>query len=116
MKGGLIAGTACALGGMVAGPPGMAIGGALGGCAAAAFASSNMRPLSQVINSDMPVERKDELVDSVRSILTGVEVTDAMELIALVQGNTMLKARIAQEMVGFFTNQMNMNVQSQVPQ
>ena len=75
-----------------------------------------MRPLSAVIANEMEPHRRDELVESVRNILGSAEPADAMELIALVQGNAMLKARIAQEMVTFFTNQMNMNVRSQVGQ
>ncbi len=49
-KGGLIAGIACAMGGLVAGPPGLAVGGAVGGGIAYGLARDKFKPLSKVRN------------------------------------------------------------------
>ena len=53
LKGSLIAGGACALGGLVLGPPGLAIGGAVGGGIAYCLTKDKFKPLSHVILYDM---------------------------------------------------------------
>ncbi len=128
VKGGLIAGLACALGGVLLGPPGLAIGGTVGGFAAAYLSREQLKPLSQVMSthlkknpcflmlptqviSDMPVERQRQLVSVVGELIRNLDPADALELIALVQGSSMLKAKIAKEMVTYFASEMNVQVQ-----
>lgn len=52
-EGSLIAGGTCALGGLVLGPPGLAIGGAVGGGIAYCLAKDTFKPLSHVILYEM---------------------------------------------------------------
>jgi len=94
---------------VLAGPPGLAVGGALGGCAAAWLAQGRFVPVSQAV-ADLPEERRRELAAAVRGVLDGAEARDAAELLALVQGNTLLKARIAQELCTFFVSRMNVAI------
>ena len=106
-KGGLIAGVSCAVGGLIAGPPGLAVGGAAGGCLAAYVAGNSFKPLSAVILYDMkPIDQKG-LVDAVQNIIQNVDVMDAMELIALIQGSNALKAKVLREITTYCTQQMN---------
>ncbi len=113
-KGGLIAGVCCAIGGILGGPPGLAVGGAVGGCAAAYAASGRFKPVSQVVE-ELPEERRQELVEAVRRIVAGFDAADAAELLALVQGNALLKAKIAQEMVTFLGSHLNVPIIQQQP-
>ena len=111
VKGGLIAGTSCAVGGLLLGPMGLAVGGAVGGAAAAYMAQNAFRPVSTVIMHEMREEQRDQLVAAVRNVLNDADGMDAAEILALVQGSNALKARIASELFTFFARQMNMNVQ-----
>ena len=43
---------------------------------------------------DMQPLDQEKLVDAVRNIVEGVDIQDAVELMALVQGNPVLKAKI----------------------
>ena len=108
-KGGLIAGASCFVGGVVGGPAGLAVGGALGGAAAAFMARDKFKPVSEVL-AELPEERREALAEAVRRILGTVDAGDAVELVALVQGNALLKAKIAQEMVTFLAAQVNVPV------
>ena len=106
-KCGLIAGVSCAVGGLIAGPPGLAVGGAAGGCLAAYLAGNSFKPLSSVILYEMkPIDQKG-LVDAVQNIIQNVDVMDAMELIALIQGSNALKAKVLGEITTYCTQQMN---------
>ncbi len=59
----------------------------------------------------MGSERQRELVSVVTTIIHDLDPTDAVELVALVQGSSMLKAKVTQEMVTFFANNMNTQIQ-----
>ena len=65
-KGGLIAGGACAIGGLLLGPPGLALGGAVGGCVAAYMSSNKFKPVSSVILYDMKPEVQQRLILTVQ--------------------------------------------------
>ncbi len=108
-KGGLIAGVGCFAGGVLGGPVGLAVGGAVGGCVAAYLSQGKFKPASEIV-AEMPEDKRKELAEAVRRILGNAEVSDAMEMVALVQGNALLKAKIAQEMVTFISSQMGVQV------
>ena len=109
-KGALVTGGVAGLGGLVLGPMGLALGGAVGGALAAWIAQDKFKPLLQVIMEDMREEQRMKMVDSLRNVLTNIEPTDALTLVAVVQGNQALKTRLAQEMVTFLSSQCNIYV------
>lgn len=110
VKGGVIAGAACTIGGVLLGPPGLAIGGAIGGCLAYVFGNGKFRPVSDVIMHDMRNEDRQQLVHSVQRILADLDPADAMHLLVLINGNAALKGRVITEVTNFFQNQMNMAI------
>lgn len=108
-KGGLIAGVTSALGGLILGPLGLAVGGTLGGLLAYA-ASEPYKPVSQVIMYEMRPVDQEKLVGAVRNLVEGFDIQDAIELVALVQGNPVLKAKVIAEMTTFFKHQLDMQL------
>ena len=106
-KGGLIAGVSCAVGGLIAGPPGLAVGGAAGGCLAAYWAGNSFKSLSTVILYEMkPIDQK-ALVNAIQNIIQNVDAMDAIELLALLQGSNALKAKILSEVTTYCQQQLN---------
>ena len=53
---------------------------------------------------DMQPLDQEKLVDAVRNIVEGVDIQDAVELMALVQGNPVLKAKIVAGMFAHLHN------------
>jgi len=111
VKGGLITGSIASVGGVILGPPGLAIGGAIGGIIATIWAGNTFRPVSQVI-VEMRDSDKQRLAAAVQNIVSNLDAGDAMTLLALIQGNELLKARVMTEMLGFLRNQMSYSVNS----
>jgi len=109
-KGGLLAGGAATLGGLLLGPPGLAIGGAVGGCLAMYIANDKFRPVALVLTEDMTLAQQQKLVGAVTNIVSNLDAGDAMELIAIVQGNELLKARVMSEMCSFLRSNLSMHV------
>jgi alpha-galactosidase/6-phospho-beta-glucosidase family protein len=68
------------------------------------------KPVSHVIMYDMKDEDQKQLVASVENLIRNLDAGDALEMVAMVQGNSVLKAKIIGEMTKFFQNQMNMAV------
>ena len=111
-KGGLIAGISCALGGLLGGPPGLAVGGTAGGLLAAYLAGNSFKPVSTVILYEMrPVDQR-ALVEAVKSIIQHLDAMDAVEVLAILQGNAILKTKIISEMTTFFQQQLELQVMS----
>lgn len=110
VKGGVLAGTACTIGGVLLGPPGLAIGGAIGGCLAYLLGNGKFKPVSRVITHDMKNEDRQQLVQSVRRIVDDLDATDGMQLLVLINGNAALKGRVITEVTNFFQNQLNMAI------
>jgi len=108
-KGGLIAGATSALGGLILGPLGLAVGGTLGGLLAYVTAEP-YKPVSQVIMYEIRPVDQEKLVSAVRNVVEGFDIQDAIELVALVQGNPVLKAKVIAEMTTFFKHQLDMQL------
>ena len=109
-KGALVTGGIAGLGGLLLGPLGLALGGAVGGCIAAWQAQGKFRPVMEVILHDMRQEQRDRMVESLRNVLADVEASDAIALLAVVQGNQALQQRVLSEMVTFLGRQCNIYV------
>lgn len=109
-KGALVAGFIAGLGGLLLGPPGLAIGGTVGGCVAAYMGQGKFKPLAQVITTEMSRDKQKELVNIIKNKVAQIDASDALELVALVQGNAILKAIIVLVMVVYMRNRCNMKV------
>ena len=59
-------------GGLVLGPMGLALGGAVGGALAAYIAQDRFKPLLEVILVDMKQDQRDRMVQGLRNVLTNV--------------------------------------------
>ena len=94
VKGGLITGTACTVGGIILGPVGLALGGAVGGFVAYLLGDGKFKPVSNVIMHEMRDEERQQLATSVRNIVADLDATDAVQLMVLINGNAALKGRI----------------------
>lgn len=110
VKGGLITGTICTIGGLILGPVGLALGGAIGGVLAYVKSDGKFKPASQVILYEMNAEDQRELVTSVKNILKELDATDVVQLMVLVNANPALKGRIIQQVVDFLQNQLRLSV------
>ena len=82
MKGAAITGGCAFLGGLLAGPIGLAIGGASGGALAAYQTKGSFKSIGQILN-DLPDDRKEEIALEIRSIIDKLDVTDLSELVKL---------------------------------
>ena len=58
----------------------------------------------------LSAEHQRQLVDSVTNIVREVDAADAVEMMALLSGNMLLKAKIAEEMTCFAAHQMNLQI------
>ena len=58
----------------------------------------------------LSAEQQRQLVDSVKNIVREVDAADAVEMMALLSGNMLLKAKIAEEMTRFAAHQMNLQI------
>ena len=126
--GALLTGGVAGLGGLLLGPLGLALGGAVGGCLAAWRAQGTFKPLIQVILVDMKQDQRDRMVECLREVLANigthytlnwsllalktvfVDASDGIALVAVVQGNQALKQRLVTEMVTFLSRQCNIYV------
>ena len=97
VKGGLITGTACTVGGLILGPVGLALGGAIGGFVAYVLGDGKFKPVSNVIMYDMRDEDRQKLATAVRNIIADLDAADAVQLMVLINGNAALKGRIGTE-------------------
>ena len=63
-------------GGLLLGPIGLALGGAVGGAMAAVWAGDKFRPLHQVITEEMTQHQRDRMVECLRNVLTNIGIAD----------------------------------------
>ncbi|XP_030060254.1 protein C19orf12 homolog [Microcaecilia unicolor] len=109
-KGALIAGASAFLGGLMGGPPGIAIGGAVGGLFGAWMTSGQFKPLPQII-MEMPVVQQQKLCDDVYSIIRSIDWADATQLILLVTGNAALQQKVAAALINYVSQELKAEIQ-----
>lgn len=106
--GGLIAGITTTIGGLVAGPPGLLVGGALGG-ALAYSSAGNFKPVSQVLK-DMNAHDRQLLYDNMRDIIDNLQIDDYLALMAFLSGGPglLIRQELMDRLGSFLRDQMRL--------
>ena len=108
--GGLIAGIATTVGGLVAGPPGLLVGGAVGGAVAYSTAG-DFKPVSEIIRN-LNAHDSQLLYESVREIVRNLDAVDyltAMTFLASGPG-LVVRQQLIDKTVEFLSRQMQMYI------
>ncbi|XP_054463921.1 protein C19orf12 homolog [Anoplopoma fimbria] len=98
-----VTGTAV-VGGMLGGPPGLAVGAAVGGLLSW-LTSGEFRPLPQIL-MELPPAQRQKLYDQVASVLDKLDWMDAAQLIALVMGNPTLQQQVKAALLNYVTKEL----------
>ncbi|XP_026767379.3 protein C19orf12 homolog [Pangasianodon hypophthalmus] len=92
-KGAVVAGGSAFLGGLLLGPAGIAVGGAVGGLLGWGMTSGQFKPVPQIL-MELPPQQQRKLYSDVMAVLGSLDWTDAVQLIALVMGNSSMQERV----------------------
>lgn len=108
--GGVIAGITTTVGGLVGGPPGLLIGGAVGG-ALAYGASGDFKPVSKVIK-DMNAHDRQLLYDRMKDIIENLAIDDYLALMAFLSGGPglLVRQQLMDRMVSFLRDHMRLQM------
>ncbi|XP_070809046.1 protein C19orf12 homolog isoform X2 [Pituophis catenifer annectens] len=109
-RGALVVGTTAFFGGLMAGPPGLAVGGAIGGLLGAWMTSGQFKPIPQIILELPPVEQQ-RLYENVCAIIQNLDWTDVAQLTALVMANGALQEKLLGVLTSYITNELRGEIQ-----
>ncbi|KAK2191302.1 hypothetical protein NP493_54g00037 [Ridgeia piscesae] len=110
LKGGLITGLTAVVGGMLMGPAGLAIGGALGGTAAAYSAHGKFESVGSVIRRMDDAKRK-ILYNRAMTIFNKFSLTDIVTLNALMAGEMAIRADLIGVVIEHLHDSLALEVQ-----
>ena len=108
--GGLLAGVMTTAGGLLGGPPGMLVGGALGG-ALAYKTAGDFKPVSQVIR-DINAHDRQLLYDSMKEIIDNLSFDDYLTVLSFlsVGPGLIVRQELIDKMVEFLASQLQLQV------
>ncbi|XP_020507932.2 protein C19orf12 homolog [Labrus bergylta] len=111
-KGAVVAGGAAFVCGMLAGPPGIAVGGAVGGLLGSWLTSGQFKPLPQIL-MELPSNQQQKLYNDVLAVIGTLDWTDAAQLIALVMGNATLQQQVTAALLNYVSKELRAEVRYQ---
>lgn len=108
--GGVVAGVTTTIGGLIAGPAGLLVGGALGGVLAYANAE-DFKPVSQVVK-EMNAHERQLLYDATRDIVDNLAIDDYAALLAFLNGGSglLIREQLMDRMGAFLRDQMRLQM------
>ncbi|XP_025710012.1 protein C19orf12 homolog isoform X1 [Callorhinus ursinus] len=109
-KGALVTGAVAFMGGLVGGPPGLAVGGAVGGLLGAWMTSGQFKPIPQII-MELPPAEQQKLFNEATAILRHLDWMDVVQLTTLVMGSEALKQQLLAMLVNYVTKELRAEVQ-----
>ncbi|NXJ21853.1 CS012 protein, partial [Dicrurus megarhynchus] len=107
-RGALLTGASAFLGGLLAGPPGIAAGGVVGGLLGW-ITSGDFKPVPQIL-MELPASERQKLYDEAMAVVKNLHWTDAAQLIALVMTNSTL----SEKMLGVLTSYLSRELKAQI--
>ena len=108
--GGVVAGVTTTIGGLIAGPAGLLVGGALGGVLAYANAE-DFKPVSLVVK-EMNAHERQLLYDATRDIVDNLAIDDYAALLAFLNGGSgvLIRQQLMERMTAFLRDQMRLQM------
>ncbi|KAK2560796.1 hypothetical protein P5673_016599 [Acropora cervicornis] len=108
--GGVVAGVTTTIGGLIAGPAGLLVGGALGGVLAYANAG-DFKPVSQVVK-EMNAHERQLLYNAMRDIVDNLAIEDYVALLAFLNGGAglLIRQQLMDRMGAFLRDQMRLQM------
>ncbi|XP_025023405.1 protein C19orf12 homolog isoform X2 [Python bivittatus] len=109
-RGALVVGTTAFFGGLMAGPPGLAVGGAIGGLLGAWMTAGQFKPIPQII-LELPPAEQQRLYENACAIIQNLDWTDTAQLIALVMSNGAIQEKLLGMLTVYITNELKAEIQ-----
>ncbi|NWH71275.1 CS012 protein, partial [Piaya cayana] len=109
-RGALLAGATAFLGGLVGGPPGIAVGGAFGGLLGAWMTTGQFKPVPQIL-AELPPAEQQKLYDEAIVILRRLDWTDVAHLTALVMSNASLQQQLTGVLINYLSKELKAEIQ-----
>lgn len=110
VKGAAVCGTACFVGGLVAGPVGLAVGGTIGAISAGYMSRGKFQPVSHIIMHEMSEREREKLKDHIVAALSEFHPTDIAVLLPLLMGNLTAQRAVLNTVASFITNEMRLQI------
>ncbi|KAM3843013.1 protein C19orf12 homolog [Diretmus argenteus] len=105
----IVAGGTVFVGGILAGPAGIAVGVAVGGLLGAWLTSGQFKPLPQIL-MELPPNQQQKLYSDIMAVLGNLDWTDMAQLAALVMGNAKLKQQVTAALLSYITKELSAEV------
>lgn len=109
-KGAAVCGSACFVGGLVAGPAGLAVGGTIGALTAYYMSNGKFRPVSHVIMHEMSNQERERLKNHIVAALAEFHPTDIAVILPLLMGNAAAQRAVLSTVASFITNEMRLTI------
>ncbi|KAM7423580.1 hypothetical protein PAMA_000096 [Pampus argenteus] len=110
--GAIAAGGAAFVGGMLGGPPGIAVGATVGGLLGSWLTSGQFKPLPQILMELTPAQQQ-RLYSDVVAVLGNLNWMDAAQLITLVMGNVTLQQKVTSALLNYVVKELKADVRYQ---
>uniref|UniRef100_A0A8C3XWF3 Chromosome 19 open reading frame 12 n=1 Tax=Chelydra serpentina TaxID=8475 RepID=A0A8C3XWF3_CHESE len=110
-RGALVAGATAFVGGLMGGPPGIAVGGAVGGLFGAWMTAGQFKPIPQII-LELPPAEQQKLYDDAFAIIRNLDWADAAQLTALVMGNAALQQKLAAVLINYLSHELRAEIRN----
>ncbi|KAL4108007.1 hypothetical protein QTP88_018270 [Uroleucon formosanum] len=107
VKGGLIAGIATLVGGLLGGKSGLIAGGAIGTVVACTM-TKDFKSLLQIIN-EMDYDKQKKLFDTIQNVISSIDISDVIKLVVLLSTNQSIKQAVIHETINFLRNEMSLD-------
>ncbi|KAG5888304.1 hypothetical protein JTB14_022192 [Gonioctena quinquepunctata] len=108
-KGAGIIGIGSIIGALIGGRLGLLACAAVGSAASFAL-GSEFKYVVEIIRDDMTPAQRRQLAGSINSMLGGMQITNAVSVLALLSRNSNLKSSVLQQIIPFFQQEMNMSI------
>ncbi|XP_028359850.2 protein C19orf12 homolog [Phyllostomus discolor] len=102
--------TGALLGTVFGGPPGLIVGGVLGGLVGSGMSDEPFKPVHKILQQ-LSHNQKQKLLDKVKTVIWNLDWMDNVELMELVMRSERLQRQLADVLVGFIKAELKTEVQ-----